>query len=190
MDVSVRDGRHTGDASKGGCEMSQTTAGLAKNCLHPGFPGLAATETLRTARGHPGEARRGACAGPRRTAISERAVPRSPPRAAGLRPLPAPPACERLPALVPGAETQPGTRGCSDTEPPRDVAGRVEEEAAAAERPRGPRGEKPDPGSGGRQGRARLCSHVSCKPPASLCAWSVTRPAAPQLRADLPLSPR
>lgn len=108
--------------------------------------------------------------------------------AAGLRPLPAPPAGERLPALAPGAETQLGTRGCSDTELPRDVAGGVaEEEAAAAERPRGPWREKPDPGSGGRRGRARLCSHVSCKPPASLCAWSVTRP---RLRADPPLSPR
>lgn len=123
--------------------------------------------------------------------LSQSALSLGPLRAAaGLRPLPAPPACERLPALVPGAETQPGTRGCSDTELPRDVAGRVEEEAAAAERPRGPRGEKPDPGSGGRRGRARLCSHVSCKPPASLCAWSVTRPAAPRLRADPPLSPR
>lgn len=134
MDVSVRDGRHTGDASKGGCEMSQTTAGLAKNCLHPGFPGLAATETLRTARGHPGEARRGACAGPRRTAISERAVPRSPPRR-GRPPAPSRSARLRAPPC-------PGSWG-------RDAARNTRLFRHGAVARRGRKG-----GGGGRRGRA------------------------------------
>lgn len=120
MDVSVCDGRYTGDASKGDCEMYQTTACLAKNCLHPGFPWHAATETLQTAGGRPGKARSGACAGPWGTAVSERTVPLAPARSVRLR----------APPFLGSRDRQAaGTHGCSDTELPHNVAGRVEDEA-------------------------------------------------------------
>nr|XP_008523623.1 PREDICTED: uncharacterized protein LOC103554368 [Equus przewalskii]XP_008523624.1 PREDICTED: uncharacterized protein LOC103554368 [Equus przewalskii] len=103
--------------------MYQTMVCLAKNYLRPRFPWPVATETLQTVSGHPGRAHSTSCGGRRRPSISKSVVFSHPPLSPCLAPSCFTHLCV-LPSEVPGADTQPGTRGCLNTELPRGVVGR------------------------------------------------------------------